>query len=199
MLLFCLNTTIYLSPQLLVYMPIHLPVHYPTCSFWLFHSDKPFVLTCPLACCSKYLQIYLSSINRFNLCVFFTWLYMHTYLSTHLLVCLPTDPPENECTCSFWCNLICKLTCPLTDPSIYPPIMFILIPPFRLTRKIYLYTHLLVQRYYYFNGNVCWQIRRFHRCINHLNYLWAGRVITVPTCLQWAVKNSKKKLVWING
>ena len=57
MLLFCLTTKTYLS-QLLVYMPIDLPVHYPTCSFWLFHSNKQFVFTCPLTYCSNYSQIY---------------------------------------------------------------------------------------------------------------------------------------------
>ena len=51
---------------------------------------------CTYLSCS---QIYLFINQPFNLCVFFTWLYMHTYLSTHLLVCVPTDPPENECTC----------------------------------------------------------------------------------------------------
>ena len=53
----------------------------------------------PLACCSKYSEIYLFINQPFNLCAFFTWLYMHTFLSIHLLVCAPTDPPENECTC----------------------------------------------------------------------------------------------------
>ena len=53
----------------------------------------------PLACCSKYSEIYVFINQPFSLCVFFTWLYMHTYLSTHLPVCVPTDPPENECTC----------------------------------------------------------------------------------------------------
>ena len=101
-LLFCLSTKTYLSPQLPVYIPIDLPIHYPTCSFWLFHSDKPFVLTCPLTYCSKYSQIYHFINQLFNLCVFFTWLYMHTYLSTPLLVGT-TDPPENECTSWFWC------------------------------------------------------------------------------------------------
>ena len=79
--------------------PIDLPVHYPTCSFWLFHSDKTFVLTCPLTCFLNIRRFTLSSTNRFHLCVFFNWLYMHIYLSTHLLVCVPTEPPENECTC----------------------------------------------------------------------------------------------------
>ena len=81
----------------------------------------------------------------------------------------------------------------------YPPIMFILIHSFRLTTKIYLYTQPLVLRDYYLSGYVCGQLRRYHRCINHVKYLWVGRDITVPTCLQWAVKNSKKLIVWING
>jgi len=57
-----------------------------TYRFILFHSNKPFVLTCPLTCCSKYSQIYLSSINRFHLCVF----------------CFPPG---------FTCTLICQLIC----------------------------------------------------------------------------------------
>ena len=39
MLLLCLRTKNYLSPQLLVYLPIYVPVHDPTCSFSYFHSD----------------------------------------------------------------------------------------------------------------------------------------------------------------
>ena len=46
--LLCLRTKTYLSPQLHAYLPLNVPVHDPTCLFWLFHSDKPFVLTCPL-------------------------------------------------------------------------------------------------------------------------------------------------------
>ena len=81
----------------------HRPTGSLTYRFILFYSNKPFVLTCPLTCCSKYSQIYLS-INRFHLCFLFSiWLYMHTYLSTHLLDSVPTDPPENKCTCLFWC------------------------------------------------------------------------------------------------
>ena len=83
MLLFCLNTTIYLSPQLLVYMPIHLPVHYPTCSFWLFHSDKQFVLTFLLPAVLNIRRFTFSSINRFNLCF----------------------------SLGFTCTLICQLIC----------------------------------------------------------------------------------------
>ena len=39
MLLFRLTIKTYLSPQLLVYLPIFVPVHGPTCSFSYFHSD----------------------------------------------------------------------------------------------------------------------------------------------------------------
>ena len=95
MLLFCLTTKTYLSPQLLVYMPIDLPVHYPTCSFWLFHSDKPFVLTCPLTYCSKYSQIYIFINQPVQfVCVF------HLALNAHLSVNTPaglrTDRPTQK-------------------------------------------------------------------------------------------------------
>ena len=93
-LLFCLTTKAFLSPQLLVYMPIDLPVHYPTCSFYFIPTNQLY-----LPVLSPVLNIHrftFSSINRFNLCVSFTWLYMHTYLSIHLLVCVPTDPREND-------------------------------------------------------------------------------------------------------
>ncbi len=51
----------------------------------------------PLACCSKYSEIYLFINQPFNLC--FSPGFTCTYLSTHLLVCVPTDPPEHERTC----------------------------------------------------------------------------------------------------
>ena len=74
------------------------PVHYPACSFLLFHSDKQFVLTflSPVVLNIRRFTFFIN--QPFSLC-FFSWLYMHTYLSTHLLDCVPTDPPENECTC----------------------------------------------------------------------------------------------------
>ena len=97
----------------------------------------------PLACCSKYSEIYLFINQPFSLCfspgftctLICQLICWSAYRQTHR---------ENECTWQFWCSLIYKLTCPLTDPSIYPPIMFILILSSRLTTKIYLYTHLLV-------------------------------------------------------
>ena len=53
MLLFHLTTN-----KLPVITTTSIPAHRCTCSFWLFHSDKPCVLTCSLTCCSKYSQIY---------------------------------------------------------------------------------------------------------------------------------------------
>ena len=40
MFLFHLTTKTYLSPQLLVYLPIDVPVHDRTCSFLDFHYDN---------------------------------------------------------------------------------------------------------------------------------------------------------------
>ena len=97
MFLFRLTSKTYLSPQLLVYLPIDVPVHYTTCSFWLFHSDKPFVLTCPLTCCSKYLQIYpfISQLVPF-VCVFH--LALHAHLSVNSSAGLRTDRPTRKWT-----------------------------------------------------------------------------------------------------
>ena len=103
MLLFCLTTKTYLSSQLLVYMPIDLPVHYPTSSFWLFHSDKPFVLTCPLTCCSKYSQIYLF-INQ-----------------PVQFVCVCFSPGF---TCTFICQIICWSAYRQTHPKMNVPVNF---------------------------------------------------------------------------
>ena len=75
--------------------PIDLPVHYPTSSFWLFHSDKPFVLTCPLACCSKYSQIYLFLNQPVQfVCVFH--LALHAHLSVNSSAGLRTDRPTRK-------------------------------------------------------------------------------------------------------
>ena len=74
----------HLPPQLLVYMPIDLPVHYPTCSFWLFHSDKQFVLT--------FLSPVVLNIRRF------------TFSSISRSICLCFSP-------GFTCTLICQLIC----------------------------------------------------------------------------------------
>ena len=81
MLLFCLTTKTYLTSQLLLYMPRDLLVDYPTCSFWLFHSHKPFILTCPLTG-FKYLQIFIKQIVPFG--VFLTWhFFSPRYKLTH--------------------------------------------------------------------------------------------------------------------
>ena len=102
MLLFCLTTKTYLSPQLIVYMPKDLPVHYPTCSLWLFHSDKPFVLTCPLTCCSKYSQIYIF-INQ----------------PVSIFVCFSPG-----FTCTLICQIICWSAYRQTHPKMNVPVNF---------------------------------------------------------------------------
>ena len=112
MLLFRLTTKTYLSLQLLEYLPIHVPVYYPTCTFSYFHSDQSQRPTphsehrfpAPSGCRKPVLSFrqtvitYLSS-HLFYIFTgsisFFNWLYMRTYLSTHLLVWVPIDPPKN--------------------------------------------------------------------------------------------------------
>ena len=59
MLLLCLRTKNYLSPQLLLYLPIDVPVHDPTCSFAYFHSDQPLRTTRQRFHCSTCPQTYL--------------------------------------------------------------------------------------------------------------------------------------------
>ena len=104
MLLLCLTMKTYLSPQLLVYLPIDVPVHDPTCSFSYFHSEKP-LLTHPLNSFSTY-----SWISAFiNPPVqFIIFLLANTYtLSVNWSTGLHTsDPPENKPTCSSWCYFL---------------------------------------------------------------------------------------------
>ena len=65
-------------------------LHYPTCSFWLFHSDKPFVLTCPLAC-SKYTQIYLSINQPVQFVYVFQLICWSAYWQTHPKMNVPAN------------------------------------------------------------------------------------------------------------
>ena len=77
MLLIHLTAKTYLSSQLLVYLPMHVPVHDPTCSF----SVHVHICTC-------------SSVYLFSF--FFLFRHnMHNDLSTLLLGYLHTNPPEN--------------------------------------------------------------------------------------------------------
>ena len=149
LLLFCLTTKTYLSPQLLVYMPIDVSVHYPTCSFWLFHSDRPFVLTCPLTC-SKYSQIY-PFINQPVPFVGVFQLALHAHLSvicwsayrqTHPKMNVPVhfdgsgynheDSPANS-------TVYMSIDAPVQKLS-----PFIFMHPFRTTSTIYQSTQLLL-------------------------------------------------------
>ena len=56
MLFFHLTTKTYLSPQLLVYLPIDVPVHDPTCSYF----DKVFLITIKIYP-STFLLFYMST------------------------------------------------------------------------------------------------------------------------------------------
>jgi len=150
MLLFCLTTKTYLSPQLIVYMPKDLPVHYPTCSLWLFHSDKPFVLTCPLTCCSKYSQIYLFINQPVQfLCVFH--LALHAHLSVNSSAGLRTVRPTRK-----WMYLLILMLLAITTKT-YLPIQlfspFSVMHPFRFTFAIYPSTQLLLYIYTDLPGN----------------------------------------------
>ena len=149
MLLFCLTTKTYLLPQLLVYMPIDVPVHDPTCSFWYLHSDKLLLFTCPLTCYSTYSQTYgCISSSFFFTCTlicqlicwsayrqthpkmnvpFKIWLTTKIYLSNQLSTCPQMHPFENS-TRSFSC-------------------------PFRITSTISPSTQLLLYKYTDLPGN----------------------------------------------
>ena len=107
-----------LSLQLLVYIPIDLPSHYPTCSFWLFHSDKPFVLTCPLTYCSKYLQIYLFINEPIQfVCVFH--LALHAHLSVNSSAGLRTNRPTQK-----WMYLLILMLLAITMKTYLPIQLF---------------------------------------------------------------------------
>ena len=162
MLLFCLTAKAYLSPQLLVYMPIDLPFHCPTCSFWLFHSDKPFVLTYPLTCCSEYSQVNLFTSQPVQFVCFFTCFYMHTYLSTHMLVCMSvrqTHPKMNvpvniDVSGYNHEDLPADSTVYLSiDAPVQKLSPFIVMHPFWFTSAIYPSTQLLLYIYTDLPGN----------------------------------------------
>ena len=79
MLIFRLTINIYLSPQLLVYLPIDVPVHDPTCSFSYNLSDNRYQFT---------------FMRLFHLTT-------KTYLSPQLLVYMSIDVPVHDPTCLF--------------------------------------------------------------------------------------------------
>ena len=98
MLSFQLTMKTYLSTQLLLYMPTDAPVHQPNCSFDIFIPTNCYYLPIVL---NIHRSTHLST-HKFSLLISFQ-LNMHTYLSTHLLVYVPTEPPENKSTCLSWC------------------------------------------------------------------------------------------------
>ena len=132
-LLLCLTTKTYLSPQILVYLPIDVPFHDPTCSFSYFISDETLRST---------RQRFYSS----------AWLclsvYFHVSLSSN-----HKDLPVTTCTrvypfMSYLFSFILQFR---QTAKIYPSAfllrcmtMFIVMHLIRLTTKIYLSPQLLV-------------------------------------------------------
>ena len=103
MFFFCLTTKTYLSPQLLVYLPIDVPAQGHTCSFLYLNSDYP--LRHVHSCTSS--SVYLFSLFvpfRHNIHKFVPFRHnIHNYLSTYLLGYVHTDLPENKFTCLSSC------------------------------------------------------------------------------------------------
>ena len=95
----------YRSTQPRVHIPIDATVFHPTCSFWSLHSDKPLIPTCPLTYYPTYppppLPHTSSSVYMFIL-TFLVSVKVQACPSTHLLVRVPRDVPENEPTFSSW-------------------------------------------------------------------------------------------------
>ena len=112
MLLFRLTTTTYLLPQLLVYPPIAVPVHDPTCSF----CRLSFRLT---------VKIYPSTFILFNM---YTDVPVHDYTCSVYffffgITCAITFQliyPKITCTMTF--QLVCWGTYKQIHPKIYLPV-----------------------------------------------------------------------------
>ena len=92
----------------------------------------------------------LSSANWFHLCVFVTWLYTHTYLSTQIwmyllilaMICSKTLPIHSELPtwstrppnyCSIYIQIYSEIIC-----------LFVMMLSFQLTTKTYLLTKVLL-------------------------------------------------------
>ena len=98
MLLFRQTTNTYLSPQLLVYMPIDVPIHDPTCSCYTFIPINRSDLLVHGSTVQHVHRWTCSSVYLFSLLLLF-WHNLRNDLSTHLLGYLHKDPPENIFTC----------------------------------------------------------------------------------------------------
>ena len=80
----CLRTKTYLSPQLLVYLPLNVPDHDPACSFSYFYSIRLTAKIYP----STFLLLYMSTdlpVHQYTCSVFLPFQHnIHSYLS---LIC----------------------------------------------------------------------------------------------------------------
>ena len=99
MLLFRLTTKTYLSSQLLVYLPIHVPVHDHTCSFLYLIQINRWDLPVNVSTALHVRRRTWLSVYLFSLFLLLFWHNMHNYRSTHLLGYVHTDPHENKSTC----------------------------------------------------------------------------------------------------
>ena len=148
MLLFRLTIKTYLSPQLLVCIPLDVPVHTLPVDFIL--SFRLTIKIYP----STFLHVHkctCSSLYLFSLFLLF-WYNMYNDLLTHLLGYLHTDPPENTFYL-FTIMLLFRLTTqtylspqllvylPIDVPFMTLPVHFHTV--FLITVKIYLSTFLL--------------------------------------------------------
>ena len=90
MFFFCLTTKTYLSPQLLVYLPIDVPAQDPACSFLYLNSDYPLRHVHSCTCSSVYLfSLFLFGITSTITFQLICWgTYTQIYLKINLPVCL---------------------------------------------------------------------------------------------------------------
>ena len=144
----------YRSTQPRVHIPIDATVFHPTCSFWGLHSDKPLIPTCPLTCYTTYppppLPHTSSSVYMFIL-TFLVSVKVQACPSTHLLVRVPRDVPENEPTLMAPFRLITKtyvsnqLVVYLSMDAPFPQNhLFISMLSYRLTTNTYFSIQLFV-------------------------------------------------------
>ena len=150
MLLLCLRTKNYLSPQLLVYLPIYVLIHDPTCSFSFRLTVKNYPSTFPLFYMSTDVPFhqYTCSVHFFlgggiTCAMGFELIYWGTYTQIHPKVNLPVylhaSLPSNHKGL-----LVTTITCIHAHRCTRSlPYVFIFRLSFQLTVKIYPFTVLL--------------------------------------------------------
>ena len=136
-------------------MPIDLPFHYPTYSFWFFHSNKPLVLTC---------LFYIFANLPFHQptgSIYFFHLALRAHLSVNSPADLHTDRPTRKLMYLLISMLLANHEDLSADSTVYMSIdapvqrlsPFIFMHPFRFTSTIYPSTQLLLYMYTDLPGN----------------------------------------------